>query len=241
MPPPSTDTPDDTRARGAEGVSRDSDRQTVEMVERDRLRLAGALHNSTCQTLSGLQLLAATLLKKVPAGSGALAESIDVLAGLLGQVSTELRGIVQWLRPPPMREQGLVVTLIEFAAEVSHAIPCEFQCDDRRMELDPYVAAQLYQIAHAAALAAVQRRAATRIVISLAADHQHGVRLSVWCDANFSGRSGPEFEPELCNWELLRLRARAVGGTLAVDSPESGGTTVVCRVETAGATLSGAE
>ena len=93
----------------------------------------------------------------------------------------------------------------------------------------------------ATALAAVQRRAATRIVISLAADHQHGVRLSVWCDANFSGRSGPEFEPELCNWELLRLRARAVGGTLAVDSPESGGTTVVCRVETAGATLSGAE
>jgi signal transduction histidine kinase len=211
----------------------------VEMVERDRLRLAGALHNSTCQTLSGLQLLAATLLKKLPAGSGALVESIDVLAGLLAQVSSELRGVVQWLRPPPMREEGLVVTLIEFAAEVSRAIPCEFQCDDRRMELDPYVAAQLYQIAHAVALAVVQRGAATRIEICLAADGPC-VRLSVWADANFSERSALEFEPELCNWELLRLRARAMGGRLAVDSPESGGTTVVCRVEGDGASLRGA-
>jgi two-component system, NarL family, sensor kinase len=239
MPAPSTEIPDETLVRGADGPGRGSDRQTVEMVERDRLRLAGALHNSVCQTLSGLQLLTATLLQKLPAGSGALADSVDELAGLLGQASTELRGVVQWLRPPPMREEGLVVTLIECAAEISRVVPCEFQCDDRRMELDPYVAAQLYQIAHAAALAAVQRRPATRIEISLAADGPCGVRLSVWADVNFSERSGPEFEPELCNWELLRLRARAMGGKLTVDSPESGGTTVVCRVEGGGPSLSG--
>jgi signal transduction histidine kinase len=232
MPPPSTEIPDYAQAWDGEGPSRELDRLVVEMVERDRLRLAGVLHNSACQSLSGLQLLAATLLRKLPAESGGLGEGMDELAGLLRQVSTELRGIIRWLRPPPMREEGLMVSLLEFTAEISRAIPCEFCCDDRRLEVAPYVAEQLYQIAHAAALAVVQRGMATRIEISLSADHQKSLILSVLDDENFLHRSGPGCEPDLCNWELLRLRARAVGGKLTVHSPESGGTCVTCRVET---------
>ena len=203
----------------------------VQMVERDRLRLAGALHNSACQSLSGLQLLAATLLKRLPEASGALGESIDELATLLREVSAELRGVVQWLRPPPMREDGLIVSLIELAAEISRAVPCEFRCEDRRMEVDPYVAEQLYQIAHASVMAVVQRRKATRIEIELAAGLQNGLSLSVRDDADGSDGPGLGDESGPCNWDLLRVRARAIGGTLTVDALESGGTDVICHVK----------
>jgi signal transduction histidine kinase len=231
MPPPFTETPDDTQASGVEGIGREWDRLVVETVERDRLRIAAALHNSACQSLSGLQLLAATLLKKKAAGPESSGESIDEFAGVLRQVSRELREVIQWLRPPSMREQGLIVSLLELGEEISRAIPCEFRCDDRRMELDPYVAGQLFQIAHAVALAVVRRGAATRIEIALAADRQNGLTLSVWDDENFPERSGPACEPDLCDWELLRLRARAIGGKLTVRSPESGGTRVTCDLE----------
>src|SRR5580692_9735241 len=123
MPPPSTEFPESAQA-GEEEPGRERDRWVVEMVERDRLRLAGALHNSVCQNLSGLQLLAATLLKKLPPGSEDLRENIGELAGLLREVSTELRGVVEWLRPPPLRAEGLIVSLLELAAEISRAIPC---------------------------------------------------------------------------------------------------------------------
>jgi signal transduction histidine kinase len=230
MPPPSSEIPDHARAGDGEGLSRECDRWVLEMVERDRLRLAGALHNSVCQSLSGLQLLTATCLKRLPEKSGALAEEVGELARLLRQVSTELREVVQWLRSAPMREEGLIVSLLEFAAEISRAIPCEFRCDDRRIEVDPWVAAQLYQIAHAAVLSVAQRRVATRIEIELAAQPQNGLVLSVWDDANPSQTAGPASEPDLCNWELLHVRARAIGGKLSFDSPESGGTTVTCHV-----------
>jgi signal transduction histidine kinase len=232
MPPPSTEFTDIAQAGDTEGLIRERDRLAVEIVERDRLRLAGALHNSACQSLGGLQLLAATLLKRLPEGSGVVGENIGELAALLGQVSAELRGIVQWLRPPPMREAGLIVSLLELASEISRVIPCEFHCEDRRMEVDPYVAEQLYQIAHAVVLTVVQRGGATRIEISLVAERHNGVRLSVRDDANFSDRSGPGHEPDLCNWELLQLRSRAIGGKLTIYSPEAGGTEVTCQVET---------
>jgi two-component system sensor kinase FixL len=225
MMPPPTEIPEITRSCDAEEMGREWERLAVEIVERDRQRFAGALHNSACQSLSGLQLLSATLLRKLPAESGELREDIGELSRLLRQVSTELRGVVQWLRPPPVREEGLIVSLLELAAEVSPVIPCEFRCEDRRIEVAPYVAEQLYQIAHATVLAAAQRRMATRIEIGLAAG-QNGVRLSVWAD-----RDGPACEADLCNWELLHLRSRAIGGKLTIHSPDSGGTGVTCHVE----------
>ena len=230
MPPSSSDIPDPARAGDSDGLMRECDRRVVEMVERDRLRFAGALHNSACQSLSGLQLLTATFVKRLPEKSGALIEDVGELARLLRQVSTELREVVQWLRPAPMREEGLIVSLLEFAAEISRAIPCEFRCDDRRIEPDPDVAAQLYHIAHAIVLAVAQRRMATWIEIKLAAETQTGLILSVWDDAPPPQTHGPASESDFCNWELLHARARAIGGKLSIDSPDSGGTCVTCHV-----------
>ena len=215
------------------GPGRERDRLAVEIVERDRLRVAGALHNTACQSVSGLQLFAATLPRRLADGPRGLREAIDELTTLLRQVSTELRGVVQWLRPPPMREEGLMVSLLELAAEISRAVPCEFRCDDRRMQVDPDVAKQLYEISHAAALALVQRGTATRIEIELAADRQNGLSLSIWDDSNSSDRSATGRDLDLCNWELLELRSRAIGGTLTVHSPKSGGTRVTCDVKSA--------
>jgi two-component system NarL family sensor kinase len=230
MPSSSSEISDHAEACDAKGPGRGRDRLVVEMVERDRLRFAGALHNSACQSVSGLQLFAATLSKRLADEPRALGEAIDELTTLLRQVSTELRGVVQWLRPPPMREGGLMVSLLELAAEISRSIPCEFHCDDRRMQVDSEVAKQFYHVSHAVALALVQRGTATRIEIELAADGQHGLRLSVWDDSNSSDRSAKGRELDLCNWELLELRSRAIGGTLTVDSPRSGGTCVTCHV-----------
>ena len=230
MPLSSTELPDLAQAGDEQRSRREQDRWTLEVMERDRLSLAGALHNSACQSLSGLQLFAATLHKRLPESPQAVSENIEELSRLLRQVSTELRAVVQCLRPPPMREEGLIVSLLELAADSSREISCEFHCADRRREVDPYAAGQLYQIAHAAVLAALQRRVATRIEIELAADRQGGLCLSIWDNATWAQKSEPGCESGLCNWELLHLRSRAIGGELSVHSPASGGTRVTCRL-----------
>jgi signal transduction histidine kinase len=233
MPTPLKEAPDPAQAVDTEGLGRERDGATVEIVERDRLMIAGALHNTACQSISGLQLLVATLLKRLPDSPQDLREAIGEMGALLRQVSSELRGVVQWLRPAPMREEGLIVSLIELAEEISRAVPCEFRCEDRRMQVDPDIAAHLYQIAYAAALAAAQSRAASCIEISLEADRENGLILSISDDAIPAPEIRPGYESGLCNWELLHLRSRAIGGKLTIHSPKTGGTRVTCHVESA--------
>jgi NarL family two-component system sensor histidine kinase LiaS len=231
MPSPFSEVPVEAQ-ESAENVSNDGQgRMIIEIVERDRLQIAGALHNSACQTLSGLQLFAATLLKRLPGESADLSENVHELEKLLWQASTELRAVLHWLRPPPLREEGLIVSLVELAADISSAVPCEFHCEDRRMEMEPDVARQLYQIAYASAGALAQRRAASRIDILLKGDPENGVILSIFNEDHPASTEASDGAPELCNWELLRLRARAIGGTLTVDSSESGGLRVTCMVK----------
>ena len=69
--------------------------RTEDEVERDRLLTAGALHNSACQSLSGLQLFAATLARRLPGEPTDLSEDVGELAKLLGDLLEALGGETQ--------------------------------------------------------------------------------------------------------------------------------------------------
>jgi len=210
-------------------VQSDQIKRFVAVLGSDRERLARALHDSTCQSLSGLQMLAGTIQRAL-LKEGIQKENLDELLALIGKVSDEFRSAVRWLKTPAMNPQGLIVSLLELEAEIGRSVPCEFECEDRKLSIPPYVGQQLYHIAHRVLQRAVERRA-QRIAMALSGTPQGGLRLAITADAlEVDNLDGTE-EPGLWNWDLLALRAEAIGGALTRTSIPNGGSRVECSVE----------
>ena len=229
MPPGATPPADHLQTRGPENPAREESRRTLGAIERDRSTVAKLLHDTACQSLSGLQLLGSTLLLSKNGVSEDAGASLKDLVMLLRQASAELRTVVEWLHPPVLRKEGLIVSLVDLCTKTSESIPCEFHCDNRRAELDLCIAEQFYQIAQAAVMEVMQRGEATRLEIALEIQSPEAATLSVWNDATPSG-GGSESERVPFNEGLPGLRARAIGGRLTVAATSSGGTCVTCSV-----------
>ena len=231
MPSGATPPADHLYDRALENSSLEESRRMLAAIERDRSAVAKLLHDTVCQSLSGLQLLGSTLLLSNSNENGASKDAgagLNDLVILLRQASAELRTVIDLLLPPPMRAAGLIVSLVGLCAETSERVPCEFHCADRRAKIDPAIAEQFSKIARTVVMAIAQRGAATRIEVSLEIHSSEAAIISIWNDAApVAEASRNEHLP--FNVGLLELRARAIGGSLTA-LPDAGGTRVTCRV-----------
>lgn len=73
-------------------------KERVEATNREQARLAQALHDSVCQSLSGVYLLARVIARKIETPPQA-AEEMKELCEMLNRASKELNDLVRWLRP----------------------------------------------------------------------------------------------------------------------------------------------
>jgi signal transduction histidine kinase len=74
-----------------------------EAVEQERLALAQTLHDTLCQSLSGIRLIATLAERKAAQRHPELAGDLGELRGMLGTVCDDLHKLVEELRAPPPR------------------------------------------------------------------------------------------------------------------------------------------
>ncbi|HZC25912.1 MAG TPA: GAF domain-containing sensor histidine kinase [Actinopolymorphaceae bacterium] len=218
-----------TRARMFE---RDRELTLVE----ERSRIAHDLHDAVAQKLFSLRLSvgAAEALALKGDRDRARVEFARV-KDLAGSALDELRAVVTELRPPAVREDGLVPALRKHVAVIGRAHPVDirFTSDcDGRCHLPETVEDVVFRVTQEALHNALRHAEPSTIEIDLETP-DGGVVLTVADDGKgFAGNPAAQGGHHL-GLASMRERARKAGGRLRVDSRPGEGTTVTLEVPSA--------
>jgi PAS domain S-box-containing protein len=201
-------------------------RAIAESLVAEQHAIAGELHDSVAQRLTGVEMLTSVLHARLRRKSAADGEAIGrILAGLRGALQ-DLRAVIKGVHVFAVQAGGLPGALRELARDTEslHGMPCAFESSGEIVLPDANTATQLYYIAREAVHNAVRHARASRITISLEADERRLI-LAVWDD-------GKGIEPEQIRagmgTQIMEYRAGLIGGTLDIRPLPSGGSMVVC-------------
>ena len=217
------------RARAAAQRMQALGHRLVEAQESEQRRLSAEIHDRVGQNLAALginlNILASALRPDSPTG---ITQRLDDSIRLLEGTTASVRQLVGELRPPELKDYGLLAALRALGKEVAQRAGLEVEVKGAEPEprLPMAVDTSLYRIAQEA-LNNVVKHAGARHV---------GVRL--WTDDHVSlliEDDGVGFEPDAvsgAHWglDIMRERAEAAGAKLHVDSARGAGTRVTVEV-----------
>ena len=188
----------------------------------ERRRLERDLHDGAQQRLIALALRLRTLERRAGStGNVALADELADLATELDAAMAGIRELARGIRPPVLNEEGLGPALVALADRLPLPVATDVRLDGRLpdvIEATGYFAAgealaNVLKHSGAGRVELTAREEDGAVVIAVADDGRGGAR-----ERNGSGLVG------------LADRLAAVGGSLSVESPEGGGTTILARI-----------
>ena len=187
----------------------------VEVADAERKRIQRNLHDGAQQRLTSV-LLSLGRLRKGGGHDVLLDQSIDELATGL----QEIRELAQGLHPAVLSERGLAAALEALALRAP--VPVELTVLPQRRLPEPVEAAAYYVVVEA--LANVQKHAAARHVTVSAADGDGALTVEVADD----GLGGADRDGS--GLRGLADRVEALGGELALETPQDRGTRLRARI-----------
>ncbi|GAA4989930.1 GAF domain-containing sensor histidine kinase [Actinopolymorpha pittospori] len=195
----------------------------------ERSRIARDLHDAVAQKLFSLRLTVgaaeALALKGDPERAR---EQFTRVKELAGSALDELRAVVTELRPPAVREDGLVPALRKHVAVISraHTVAVRFDSDcDGRCELGSAVEDAVFRVAQEALHNALRHADATTVDITLRTPEE-AVVLEVADDGKGFVADPAKAGGHHLGITSMRERARQAGGRLRVESDTGAGTTI---------------
>jgi two-component system, LuxR family, sensor kinase FixL len=202
--------------------------QVLEISEQERRRMGRELHDGICQQLAGLTLVSQSLEERLRREKHPIAERLKRCREEILSIVNETRRLARGLCPMLLESEGLVAALEALAdgADLPGRHRCRFVCR-RKVDIeDPTAATHLFRIAQEAVNNAVRHSGARSINIAL--DHDgHTVQLKI--RDNGVG-TDPSHPGDGMGLNLMRYRARMMGGSVLLEPTAGGGTTVVCSV-----------
>jgi signal transduction histidine kinase len=195
--------------------------------EDERKRLALDLHDDVGQTITALLLTldaADASLGRAELADPAARDAVRRAREMAGLALDDVRDVAFRLRPPRLRETGLVAALRELVQTAG--TPAGFYADvelDQPSLLDPASEVEAYRIVQEALANATRHGHAREVTVSVQRIRRH-LRIEVSDD-------GVGFDPRAVGDRGIGLasmqdRASAMGGTLAVRSRPGSGTLV---------------
>jgi signal transduction histidine kinase len=201
-------------------------------IVEERNRLARELHDSVTQKLFGLTLTAeaaATVIDRDPAEAKA---QLQRLQQLTRGAMEELRSLIFELRPPAAESEGLATALrkhVDVLQRVhGHAVELRVEGDAEPAD-DGRRAGEVLRIAQEALQNALRHADATRVDVRLEGDDGR-LRLAVADDGVGFDPAEPGLRARRLGLTSMEERARALGGTLTIESHPGAGTTVALEV-----------
>jgi PAS domain S-box-containing protein len=207
---------DITDRKQAEADLRASRARLVEVGDAERQRIQRNLHDGAQQRLTAV-LLHLGRLRESPSDH---AELLDQAVAELAQGLQEIRELASGLHPSVLVERGLDAALQAIALRA--AVPIELHTQIGCSLPDQVQAAAYYVVAEGVANAS-KHADASRVVVRTRTD---GETLTVEVDDNGGGGANAGGG----GLRGLADRVEALGGTLALNSPASGGTRLHARI-----------
>jgi len=208
------------------------EREVLEIAAQEQQRIGQELHDSIGQELTGLSLLADTLVDRLENTSpGDLEIAAKVRDGLLN-VHQQVRALSRGLIPVEVDPEGLRVALedLAFRTEDQSGVACVLHCSGPVGVADSVTATHLFRIAQEAVSNALRHGRPRNIVIEL---HAKPGTLTLNVQDDGAGLAHSLGEGKGLGIRLMRYRAGTVGGTLTVGPAAGGGMTVRCTVPSA--------
>lgn len=227
-------------------------RHILEVSSEEQRRIGRELHDGTGQELTGLSLIAGTLLDLVQAvpesnaGGEALRQMSEVdfnricntirkLNQKLAEANRHVHQLSHGIMPVQIDTEALHSSLEELAnaTNMPPAVYCDFDCPGPVVILDNSTATHLYRIAQEAVNNAIRHSHAGRICISL---QQKGDELVLEVSDDGIGIDEAHSRIAMAQKEhgmglrTMRYRAGMIGGVLQVERRQTGGTRVKCAL-----------
>lgn len=206
-------------------------RLRTEAVQEERKRMAGDLHDTIEQHLTGAMMLLRTSIAMTPDASPRVKEAVNMASEILINAKREVRNTVWNLRSDLLHQQTLAQALGDMASQLSAGGRVSVRCDLESLPKDlpaPQIINLLF-LAQEAVTNAIKHGRARAIAI-LAAREKEAFTLTVENDGEPFDPAAAQ-GPETGHFGLagMRDRARRIGATLAFESAPSG-TRVLIRV-----------
>ena len=205
-------------------------RAAVLAQERERGRIARALHDEAGQTLTAVAL---EVERSAQPGSEVKPERMAAVAAELHSTLDEIRRIARELRPEALDDLGLVNALIALSSRLTRqsGIPIERTLATDLPPLSEELELVIYRIAQEALTNVLRHSEATRCQLAL--EMSNG-RIVLTVSDNGRGISRSAGNGTI-GIEGMRERALLVDGVLAIDSAPGSGTTVRLEAPVQGA------
>ena len=206
------------------------EREIVNISEAEQRRIGQDLHDGLCQYLAGLTCSASSLrddLQKL--GLQPDAKTADELVMLLQDAVVQTRDLARKLVPAHVSQLGLVLALESLTRSVTrlHGVNCRFRSHATSANWDDHTAMHLYRIAQEAINNATRHGKPKNIFLFLNAGGR-SLRLRVVDDG--AGISEPDSNG--MGLDIMRYRARLIGGQLTIRRRNGRGTIVSCTART---------
>ncbi|HET7574679.1 MAG TPA: sensor histidine kinase [Solirubrobacterales bacterium] len=200
-------------------------RAAILAQERERLRIAQALHDEAGQTLTAVAL---EIERAASDGSEADRARMTAIAAQLHATLDEIRRISRELRPEALDDLGLVNALIALSSRVAKQgdVRVERDFGAELPRLPEAVELVVYRVAQEALTNVLRHSGASRCLLRLTWAGEELVLEIVDDGVGMPASLGDE----TIGIEGMRERALLVGGQLSIGSGPDGGTTVALRL-----------
>ncbi len=210
-----------------------TERRTLEQevlnisVEEQR-RIGQDLHDGTGQELTGLGMIADTLLLALTRKEYAEKVIAKKLADGIKRTLNQLKALARGLNPVDISADGLRSALTEMSAHVQdlYGIKCMVQFDERVEISDNHNSTQIFRIAQESTTNAAKHANASKILIDVRLNAGQVV-LSVTDDGD--GFAPTSKSNRGMGLRTMKYRAGLIGAPLEILQPAQGGTMVRCR------------
>jgi two-component system sensor kinase FixL len=200
-------------------------REILAIPAREQQRIGEELHDGLGQQLTGLSMLAQSLLNKASKPEHELASQI---ASGLHEALTQLRALARGLVPIQIYADGFMISLKEITESIEQQsnIPIKLQIDNVVLLFDDATATHLYRIVQESLNNAVKHADASRINVSLKIDQNHGVLEII--------DNGIGMPPDLedssgLGLNIMKHRCGLFDGEITINPAGERGTKVCCR------------
>lgn len=206
---------------------KDLEREVVEIAALEQQRIGQDLHDDIGQELTGLNLLAGSLLQEIGQRDPEdfpLAQKIEqTVRRALRKIRMLARGLAM-AEVQPGELPDALHQLVNRTCE-SSGVRCELSCDTSANALTELQATHLYHIAQEACTNAVKHAKAQNLAISLQCG-DGATMLQISDDGIGLGQA-----PEGLGRKIMQNRAKVIGATLAVEQAQPHGVIVRCLLK----------
>jgi len=210
-------------------VRMELERDLARISEREHRRLGQDLHDGICQELAGIRFSVEAISRKLEKDSPAR-NQLSSIADAVQRAIHHTRLLSRGLAPLQLEGGDITMALEELAGttETLFQVPCGFECRGQPPKFDLDSATHIYRIAQEAIQNSLKHGGATAIDIHLDCTGRDG-RLSVTDNGcGLPPKTSARPASDGMGLKIMRHRAEILRGTVSIQSPDGGGTRVIC-------------